>query len=185
MPFQSCIGNHDLGGDLFKKYFPYPFIADHYWSFNYGPAHFVIFDQYNREDNRFEKEIKWLDKDLSQCDKEWKFILLHMPGWSAGSHDNDKEVQNLIQPICEKYNVSFVFAGHNHYYARASVNGVYHITTGGGGAPLYQPEPGHENVVKIAQLHHFCKVEIRDKTLEINVISSKGDVIDNFTHAVD
>ena len=178
VPYQACIGNHDLPGDLFKKYFSYPFVEDYYWSFEYGPAHFVIFDQYKKFHYDFYKEIEWLEKDLSLSKKEWKFIILHMPGWSASCQN--KDVQKLIQPLCEKYNVSIVFAGHSHFYSRAEVNGVTHITTGGGGAPLYKPKEGLENVVKSAKLHHFCKIEIENKRLTFTAISSEGELIDSF-----
>ncbi len=46
LPYQSCMGNHEGSGVLFTKYFPYPFVAGRYWSFDYGPAHFAVVDQY-------------------------------------------------------------------------------------------------------------------------------------------
>lgn len=178
LPYQACIGNHDLPGELFKKYFPYPYVEDYHWSFDYGPAHFVIFDQFKKYHHEFFEEIEWLEKDLSQSNKDWKFIIYHMPGWSASCQNED--VQKLIQPLCEKYNVSIVFGGHSHFYSRAEVSGVTHITTGGGGAPLYEPKVGLENVVKSAKLHHFCKIEIENNKLNFTVISSEGELIDSF-----
>lgn len=179
IPYHAAVGNHDLPGKLFKKYFPYPYVKDHYWSFDYGPAHFVIFDQYPRYHYDFLKEIEWLEKDLSQSDKDWKFIVFHMPGWSASCED--KDVREFIQPLCEKYNVSMVFAGHTHSYSRAEVNGVTHVTTGGGGAPLYEPKVGRENVVITAKLHHFCKVEIENKKLTFTSVSIDGEIIESFS----
>jgi len=47
IPLVSCMGNHEQSGELFKKYFPYPFEeGGRYWSFDYGPAHFTMVDQY-------------------------------------------------------------------------------------------------------------------------------------------
>ena len=75
--------------------------------------------------------------DLAASAKPWKFIVLHEPGWSAGGgHGNNTTVQNDIQPLAVQYGVAIVFGGHNHYYARANVSGVTHLTMGGGGAPL-------------------------------------------------
>jgi hypothetical protein len=216
--YQTTVGNHELYGmnyssidptfKRFKKYFPYPFVEHAYWSFDYGPAHFVMVDQYYYEyDNyrlgklkqtfiqrervvrSYEKKIRklrkrdsekdrkkaekiqkkrdktlarlteiktemasleqqigearkiqltWLEDDLASTGKPWKFIVLHEPGWSAGGgHKNNEEVQEFIQPLAEKYGVSAVFNGHNHYYARAVVNNVQHVTAGGGGAPAF------------------------------------------------
>jgi hypothetical protein len=180
VPYQSCMGNHEQAGLLFKKYFPYPFVAGRYWSFDYGPAHFVVVDQYTSY-GPGSAQLTWIENDLAATTKPWKFIYLHEPGWSAGSHSNNTSVQNYIQPLCEQYGVSIVFAGHNHYYARAVVNDVQHVTTGGGGAPLYAPNPSYPNVVAAAMAHHFCAVEIDGDVLDFKAITKAGTVIDSFT----
>ncbi|MEA3499943.1 MAG: metallophosphoesterase family protein [Candidatus Marinimicrobia bacterium] len=181
IPFQSCIGNHERTGKLYKKYFPYPYITDNfYWSFDYGPAHFSIVDQYTSYDST-SKQLTWLEKDLALTNKKWKFIILHEPGWTAGhGHENNKDVQKYIQPICEKYGVQIVFGGHNHYYARAEVDGIIHITTGGGGAPLYNPDPTYPNIVAASKSHHFCKIKIIDNKLRLEAITPDGEIVDEF-----
>lgn len=180
LPYQSCIGNHEGSGVLFKKYFPYPFVSGRYWSFDYGPAHFVVVDQYTSY-GPGSAQLTWIENDLAATNKPWKFIYLHEPGWSAGGHSNNTNVQNYIQPLCVEYGVPIVFGGHNHYYARALVNNVQHITTGGGGAPLYQPDPGYPYIVNTAMKNHFCKVTIAEDTLWFEAVTPSGEVIDSFT----
>ena len=132
MPLNGCRGNHEKSGNLFYKYFPYPYVNNFYWSYDYGPLHIAVVDQYTWNANQRD----WLENDLASSTKQWKLILLHEPGWSAGGgHSNNSTVQNDIQPLCLAYGVDFVVGGHNHYYARCDVDGVHHITTGGGGAP--------------------------------------------------
>ena len=184
VPFQSCMGNHEGRGLLFVKYLTYPFVDGRYWSFDYGPAHFVIFDQYVRRGAKFTEQVEWMKDDLSNTDKPWKFIVLHEPGWAAGRHENDKTVQNTIQPICEEYGVSILFAGHNHNYARAVVNGVHHVTTGGGGAPLYDVNEEDPYIVTAKKANHFCKVEINGTLLTFSVVTPDGTVIDQFVICV-
>ena len=180
IPFQSCMGNHEGDGLLFQKYFPYPFVDDRYWSFDYGPAHFVMLDQYVNYDAG-SAQYNWLENDLATTTKAWKFIVLHEPGWSAGDgHGNDLIVQQDIQPLCETYGVFFVFAGHNHYYARAMVNDVQHITTGGGGAPPHNPNLGYPNIVTATSAYHFCKVAIDGCQLVFEAVTPDGVVIDSF-----
>jgi hypothetical protein len=194
LPIISCVGNHEMFSKdpnvsdknftLFKKYFPYPFVKDTYWPFDYGPAHFVILDQY--ADSYETKQIEWLQKDLEKSKKLWKFVCFHEPGWSAGSQTepprpNNETVQTLLQPIFEKYQVTAVFTGHNHYYARALVNGIYHITTGGGGAPLYEPESYSPKVITASKSYHYCTVEIDDNTFIFKAVKPDGTVIDTFT----
>jgi len=99
LPYQSCMGNHEESGVLFKKYFPYPFVDGRYWSFDYGPAHFVVVDQYTNYGSG-SAQLTWIENDLASTNKLWKFIYLHAPGWSAGGgHSNSTNVQNRIQPL--------------------------------------------------------------------------------------
>lgn len=181
LPYQSCMGNHEGTGVLFKKYFPYPFVAGRYWSFDYGPAHFVVVDQYTSY-GPGSAQLTWITNDLASTNKPWKFIYLHEPGWSAGGgHENNTSVQNYIQPLCVQYGVQILFAGHNHYYARAVVNNIQHITTGGGGAPLYQPNLNYPYIVAGASAYHFCKIEINDQILHFTALKPTGELIDSFT----
>jgi hypothetical protein len=185
VPYISARGNHDALGNLFQKYLPYPFQPGGcYWSFDYGPAHIAIVDQYVSYSTG-SPQLVWLANDLAASTKTWKFIVLHQPGWTATpagalGHVNNADVQNYIHPLCVSYGVSFVFAGHNHYYARAEVDGVQHITTGGGGAPTYDPVPGQPYVVKIKNSTHFCKIEISDNTLNFSAVQTDGSVIETF-----
>jgi len=137
-------------------------------------------------EQRLEKAIKiqiaWLEKDLASTKKPWKFLVMHQPGWSAlGGHENDEAVQKFIQPLAEKYGVTAIFAGHNHYYARAVVNNIQHVTTGGGGAPFHKLDKEAPHLVVATKAHHFCKVEIDGNRLSFTALKPDGTVIDSFS----
>jgi hypothetical protein len=180
VPYEVAMGNHERSGKLFSKYFPYPFAGGRYWSFDYGPAHFVMVDQYTNY-GPGSQQLNWIKSDLASTAKPWKFICLHEPGWSAGGHADNVTVRNYLQPLCEEYGVAILFAGHNHYYARAEVNGVQHITTGGGGAPLSPPGTTSPNIVTGAKTLHYCKIEIDGSLLRCTAVTPTGKVIDKFT----
>ena len=133
-------GNHESGATYWKRYWPQPFQPGGlYWSFDYGPMHVVLLDQYTSY-TPGSAQYNWLKADLAASTKTWKVVVLHEPGWSAGGgHANNTAVQQNLQPLFTQYGVSLVFGGHNHYYARASVGGVTHLTMGGGGAPALHP----------------------------------------------
>ena len=180
LPYQSCRGNHEQTATVFAKYFPYPFVAGRYWSFDYGPAHFAVVDQYTPYGTGT-AQLLWLENDLATTTKPWKFVCLHEPGWSAGGgHANNTSVQTYIQPLCEQYDVAILFAGHNHYYSRAVVNGIEHVTTGGGGAPLASPVGGYPNVVDTAKVFHYCKIEIDGGYLYFSAVTPQDSVFDSF-----
>lgn len=187
LPLQGAQGDHESAGDfgvLYKKYLPYPFVSQFatYWSFDYGPAHIILYDQFVSQVVNG-AAYKWLEKDLAATKKTWKIILFHRPGWSTGDNGNMGAVQNILQPLFEKYNVQLVIAGHNHLYARATVDGVKHITTGGGGAPLYDPSPAEQspNVETATKAYHYCKIDIEGDILKFTAISADGSIIDQFT----
>ncbi len=178
VPIQGCWGNHEGAGVCFEKYYPYPYVTPEYWSFDYGPAHISIIDQ-SLSYATGSAQYNWLQNDLATSNKTWKFIVLHQPGYSAlGGHGDDTNVQNYIQPLCVQYSVQIVFAGHNHYYARKTVDGIKHITTGGGGAPLYTPQP--KKVEVCSSSYHFCKVEIAGGQLNFTAVKPDGTVLDSF-----
>ncbi len=179
LPMINAMGNHD-GTKLFTRYFPYPFKGNFYWSFDYGPVHVALVDQY-ADVSDASPQWQWLREDLAASTQPWKFILLHEPGWSAGTHPNNEIVQKVIQPIAAKTGVSVIFAGHNHYYARAEVNGVIHITTGGGGAPLYTPISSSQDVKIVKKAFHYLKVSIIGNTLTATALTPDNQPIDEFT----
>ena len=179
LPMINAMGNHD-GTKLFTKYFPYPFKGNYYWSFDYGPVHVALVDQYADVSDASPQWL-WLKQDLAASTQPWKFILLHEPGWSAGTHPNNEIVQNIIQKIAVNTGVSVIFAGHNHYYARAEVDGVVHITTGGGGAPLYTPISGSLDVKIVNKAFHYLKVSIEGNTLTATALTPDNQPIDEFT----
>ncbi len=180
LPMYTAVGNHEQAGPLFARYFPYQFVGARYWSFDRGPVHVVVVDQY-ADYSPGSAQLAWIESDLAGTTRPWRFLLLHEPGWSAGGgHDNEVAVQQYLQPLCQQYGVQIVFGGHNHYYARAVVDGVQHVTTGGGGAPLYDPEPDQPYVVASASAYHFCRIDIDGPRLSFAALG-EDTVLDTFT----
>ena len=178
LPIQAAMGNHEGDGVLFQKYFPYPFVKRRYWSFDYGPAHFVVLDQYT-DYTPGSAQYTWLENDLAESEKAWKFILLHEPGWASIAYANNPDVQEYIQPLCEEHGVDAIFSGHMHNYSRSRVNGIWHVTAGGGGAPLYEPRPASPNLIAYEMVHHFCKVDISNDMLTLQAVDTLGNVFDS------
>jgi len=178
--FMGCIGNHEGSGTIYEKYRPYNFAAApaDYFSFDYGPLHVTVIDQYTTYTSG-SAQYNWLVNDLSTSTKPWKIIVLHEPGWTAnGTHGNNTTVQSVIQPLCVTYHVSIVLGGHNHYWAKALNNGVYHLTSGGGGADLYTPSQQTYIVPPFLSALNFQTVDITSTTLTFNSYRSNGTVID-------
>ncbi len=181
LPYLTAMGNHEGQGNLFEKYFPYPMFMNgrYYYSFDYGPVHVTVIDQ-ETDYSQGSTQYNWIVNDLSSSNKPWKIAVFHKPGWSAGGHSNSSTVQNTLQPLFEQNQVSLAINGHNHYYSRAVVNDVHHITTGGGGAPLYSPDSSYPNIVTTDESNHYCKIVINNNTLHFYAIRKNGTEIENF-----
>ncbi len=201
IPIQGCVGSCEFNQSnavVYDKYWPYPYPNPDdgkYWSYDYGPVHIAILDTVSYEcPDDYDisaAQLAWLQSDLQATDKQWKFLVLHNPGWAAGQSPgyewgdaNNNNVQTKIQPLCETYGVDVVFGGHFHYYSRCTVNGVHHITTGGGGAPFH-PGGGVNPPYLVAgplQEYEFCKVDIQGNRLQLEAVKAQdGAVIDSFS----
>ncbi len=194
IPIMGTRGNHELYGckkqkeNLFIKYFRYPYVEKDktYYCFNYGQVQIFVLDQYSKF-NENSEQYKWLIKSLSESEYKWKFILLHAPAWSAGRHSDEKEqifIQTHIQKLAEKYKVQMIFAGHNHFYAHCLVNGVHHMTLGGGGARLYKPNQNAQNLIKAEKTNHFSAVQIAGNKVIVEVLRLDLSVIETIELSV-
>jgi hypothetical protein len=185
IPLNGAQGNHERQGGgpgyFYLKYWPYPYVGGYYWSYDYGPAHIVVVDEYVSYATG-SAQYNWLVNDLASTTKDWVFIISHEPGYSAGGHADNPDVQNYLQPLCEQYGVAIYLAGHNHYYARCAKNGVKHITTGGGGAPLSDGNINYSQYVEVyVKANHYCKINITGTQLDFVAVKPDGTVIDTFT----
>jgi len=186
VPIAGCIGNHEDNGSVYRKYYPYPYVNGHYWSFDYGPVHIAVVDVEESSYTSGSAQYNWLANDLATTTKEWKIVMFHAPAWAGGDHSNNTTAQNNIQPLCVTYGVDLVICGHNHNYVRCLVDGVHHITTGGGGAPLDGVDMGMPYVVTGEGTLNYCKIDIQGCDLTFTAFRvPENTTIESFTITVD
>ena len=92
------------------------------YSFDNGPAHFVMLDtnNYTKEfaDDAFEQIRPWLEKDLRGSKARWKFVCFHAPAFHTSKEHYPEQKMRLFEPLFEETGVDVVFAGHVHNYQR-------------------------------------------------------------------
>ena len=135
IPFMPAIGNHEFEDtSIYLKSFALPQngpegLKEHDYSFDYGDAHFVVLDSnlMGSEGELSEAGMNWLESDLQNSDKTWKFVMFHHPPYGVDSRDVTQG--NMIKaswaPIMESSGADMVFVGHQHMYMR-----TYSICTG-------------------------------------------------------
>ena len=209
IPFYPALGNHDWHKDPdlnFTQEWKLP-NNEHYFSFDYGNAHFIALDSREGGLYEYEKQVAWLENNLinAQNKYDWIFIYLHHNGITCTYKREYKQVSSLY-PLFAKYNVDIVLNGHAHTYERLHPfdkngkaienyknntalypeikNGFIAITTGAGGQLKHRWRPsncGLDIVAKAEHRGHFCVLDINGKKLKFKAYASlNGDGFDEF-----
>lgn len=90
-----------------------------FYSFDAGPAHFVVLNS-NRLANADNETLKdWAAHDLDASDAPWKFVCLHAPLFHSSTQHYGEQAFRLWHPLFELHGVDVVFAGHVHNYQRS------------------------------------------------------------------
>jgi hypothetical protein len=129
--FYASLGNHDSREQRFYKLFNME--GKLYYSFK-APKENVRFFAF--ESTYMEPEqVKWIESELSGSNDDWKIVFFHHPLYSSGQrHGSDLRLRQVLEPLLLKYNVSVVFAGHDHFYERLEPQkGIVHFVVGSGG----------------------------------------------------
>lgn len=183
IPVFPVSGNHDYktrDAASFREVFVLPENSglegkERWYSFNWGPVHFVMLDTQRRN----EVQASWLRADLEANTRPWTIAVLHKPPYSSGSHGSDLAVRRRFQPVMAELGVDLVFAGHEHNYERIlPIDGVTHIITGGGGRGT-RPVGSDSFTAFSMRVAHFVHVEADANTLTLHAIDASGQEFDS------
>jgi hypothetical protein len=188
VPYFLAVGNHDIHPKVpfsGKKYLEQVDLPgkELYYSFAAGNSLFIVLDSYLDDQEKMiaGEQRKWLEGVLAGSARKHKFVFVHHPLYTEknkGKHhgnsmDRYKEERDALQALFVKHKVTMVFAGHEHLYLRKTVDGIPHIITGGGGAPLYGAEDE-------GGFHHLVRVRVDGDTVKTEVVDLNGNVRDRF-----
>lgn len=202
--FWPSVGNHDVAafGDN-SPYFgvfdlpengPLSLPPEHDYWFDYANARVAVVDSEHDEDTLREHVAPWLREVMTTTDADWRFVVLHRPPFTAGSHSPCVEVQRTLVPAFEEVGVDIVFSGHDHMYERTRAVragslaedgvGVVYVISGAGGAQLYDVLPADQRPDYFASLHNeihsFTRVVIDGHRLTLDQIALDGETLDHW-----
>ena len=89
------------------------------YSFDYGPAHFLVLDANSYAMKENDKIFPWIEKDLTTTKQKWKFVCFHQPAFHTSREHYTEQKMRLLQPLFERTGVDIVLAGHVHNYQRS------------------------------------------------------------------
>jgi hypothetical protein len=185
VPVFPIAGNHDYhtqSGAPFRKVFALPENGgpegtERWYSFDWGPVHFVGLDRQQLGD----AQAQWLSADLAANELPWTIVFTHQSPYSSGAHGSSMTFRTRFTPILEQYRVPLVLAGHDHDYERTEpINGVTYVVTGGGGRGT-RPVGVSSFTAFSVDVLHFVYVRIEGPHLRLYAIDATGREFD-FAH---
>ncbi len=197
--FHPCIGNHEaeLTSELEQYYlrlFPSPGTGTPRWyRFESGGAHFFSLDTESPL-TAGSDQLAWLAAELAAVKEApgWRtsVVFFHKPIYTLSTHRPLTDVRAALEPLFVAHGVKLVLQGHNHVYERFQVGEITYVTSGGGGAPLYNPDENvssYANEVPLRQkalkAYHLVEVTI-GAGLKIRALGSAGEELDVFERAL-
>jgi hypothetical protein len=200
-PLYPSIGNHDdeIGfAQAYRDVFvlpeqgasaTYPDNAERFYSFDYGPVHFVALDTEHAfiDTARRQEQLAWLDADLAATTQPWRVVYFHRPPYSSGTeHGSSLDVRQAFAPIFERRGVNLVLNGHDHDYERSKPwrefvttgSPVTYVVTGGGGAALY-PVGTSTWTAAAASTNHYTRITAGTGcVMTVEAVGTDGAVFD-------
>ena len=183
--FFPALGNHERNAPNYEEYMN----AKPYYSFDWGSAHFSVIDSdianvgsTDAERNAFwQEQTRWLEADLrGAANASLRFVFAHHPPITAvRRRQGDNPQMIALEPMFEEFKVSAAFFGHDHNYQHYVKNGIHYVTTGGGGAPLYDVDmPPPLITKKVESTENFVVVRVDGGKAHIEAWKPNGETID-------
>jgi predicted phosphodiesterase len=180
-PMYAAFGNHELGTINIQQEQSIP-AGKNWYSVNLQNIHFVLLDLVSGYSPGSE-QYQWLKSDLENQPATTKFtvVITHYPFFSSSFHQTQtKKLRKELVPLFKSNGVDAVFSGHNHCYERCYSDGIYYITTAGGGAPLYQLKKPDATSQLFIRNYHFCTLTQQHDSLFVTAIDTNLVQIDRF-----
>jgi len=180
-PLFPVLGNHEGHAKQYYDYFSLPG-NERWYSFTYGNSYFIILDsniawwEFTPDD----EQLKWLESELKVASSKslWKFVFFHYPPYDTEDPEKvELTFRKYFCPLFKTYGVNMVFNGHKHFYEHNLVNDIHYITTGGGGAPLYDPDEPKSWTVYQEKNYHVTKIHIDGSFLRFEAVRSPQAIV--------
>ncbi|MFH1531352.1 MAG: metallophosphoesterase [Pseudomonadota bacterium] len=187
--YYPIFGNHEAFGQAYFDTFFHTennYKNERNWSTIWGDFGFLGIDIFSNDWSDTEA-LAWMDQELSRLreNAQWVIVAFHGPMYTFSNHGPWLKGREHVLPLLEQHQVDLVVNGHNHCYEHFLVNGIHHVVSGGGGAPLYGFDAGPPEeqalLVKHHKDFHYVKVDMQPEQITFTaILAETGEVIDTW-----
>lgn len=183
-PMFASVGNHDNSQPL---YFRRLFLSDmwaegnRYYYQDWGRVRLVALDS-EIEIRPGSDQYGFMEKALRDGAEKGQLIVLslHYPPYSSGEHGSNPTIRAVLAPLCKKYGVEVVLAGHDHDYERTKpLDGTTYLVAASAGAPIRRVEPQDFTAVFRTE-PHYVLFDVEEDRLVGRTVNLEGEVFDTF-----
>ncbi|HSL21353.1 MAG TPA: metallophosphoesterase [Vicinamibacterales bacterium] len=176
--FYAALGNHDDREQ--RNYKLFNMNGELYYTFKAPKQNVRFFALESSYMDR--KQLDWLERELQGSNDDWKIVFMHHPIYSSGErHGSSVALREVLEPLFLKYNVSVVFAGHEHFYERLKPQKGIAYFTEGGSAKLREGNIRTNSPLTARGFdedNSFMIVEINGDEMHFQTISRAGVIVD-------
>jgi tartrate-resistant acid phosphatase type 5 len=129
-----------------------------------------------------DKQLQWLEKELSESKALWKICVGHHMIRSGGVYGDQSFMMRTIKPLLDKYGVHLYLSGHDHdlQLIKASDDHFYQLISGAGGGAR---ETGYGKNTLFAHTNGgYVSCSISNKNIQCKFYNQHGVVV--FTHKI-
>ena len=146
------LGNHEYYGDdnaiNAANYFDFPGKTEEkapiVYSVTYGNVYVAVVD-YCTSASDYQKAADWIKSDAANAKSVWKILVMHQPIYYTNPGVGNEKLHDIFVPMIDEVGIDFVFAGHDHSYARTKAmigdkldsNGTTYVISGSTGEKSY------------------------------------------------
>ncbi len=188
IPFILSRGNHETRGILARHLSDYipPRDGRYYYSFNNGPAHFIVLDTgEDKADSHpvyagladFDRyrnlQAEWLKANVKSdnfSNASFQIVICHIPLFSGRTErigHGEQYIKESWGPIFNDSGIDLLICGHTHRFA------------------ILQPNEEHNYPIVIGDKSTIIKVNVSQSELTLDVLESDGQIRESFSISAD
>lgn len=179
--FYAALGNHDWGHpDSPAAEIQYSTktttwrMPSSYYTFTAGAVQFFALD--TQSVALSERQLQWLDRELSRSQARWKVVYGHHPIFSGGAYEDRPDLIAKLLPLL-RTRADVYICGHDHNLQALRPEGSLHFyVAGGGGAGLYDLRQ-YERSLFASSSNGFAVIDADATRLTVSLVDGAGKTL--------